>query len=106
MKTRRLRLPPESVTSRSSKIRDAASTTPLALRPASDRNRPMVRLAIVNRHCASTCSAELRAPVSTLARRRAMPRSGNANHSRQPSTIIPSIRPRGKKTAAHPRCPP
>src|SRR6476620_5532756 len=42
----------------------------------------------LKRHCRSTCSAELRAPVSILARRRGISSSGNATHSRQPSSII------------------
>ena len=61
------------MTSRSSKIGAAASSHAAGAAPGVSRNPIHGAPASLNRHCASTCSAELRAPVSTLARRRAMP---------------------------------
>ena len=104
--TRRVRWPPESVTSRSSTTGANTSTGPLRL-PGTRENPTQGAPASAKRHCRSTCNAELRAPVSSLARMRGKPSPGSAAHSRQPTSVIaiPALRKQeGRPPSRKPPC--
>ena len=90
MKTLRVPCPPESTTVRSSTTGAVHSIASPACAGVS-RNPTHGAPRSLKRHWSSTCSAELRAPLSILARIAPTPSVGSATHSRQPSTTFDGI---------------